>query len=284
MDEEEKSVIHEETFCFPRPFETVGGLIRAHHPVDAAIDWFNEYTERCWENSQAINWAIRYKCWKLNFRDVTDWAARLLFLDTMNIERERGLTSKEWGEYMVEGGIVPTFWEPHKKQKVPNIIGDLEYLLLNMKRLFPGKYQHCAQKDVCELIGKRWRMKELGTQFLWQEYGESYKDCLRKLKSDGPGQTKSSLLGKEGKKENKLCSGEYVIQLLICSSVSDQIYLMLRVTTISFGRYKIETLNVCHYPLDKGDGTKWLYYTDSIRMRYGRWNVIEETTPLSVEL
>lgn len=260
-------------FCLERVVETQAGLCHGTHPVDAGVNFIHEQTHGVWKQNQSIEWSVRYKCWKLNFRSVTDWAARLMFLDDMNLKRERGLTSGELGRDLEEEGLVPIFWEPHSKQKVPNIIGDVQYLLLNMKRLFPGKYSDFQQRDVIDLVGKFWRLREEARDFLWQEYGESYKQCLRGLREGPPGQSKASLINVESSEGDNYL-GQYVVQLLICSSLPDQIYVMLKVSQITFDKYRCEVLNVRHYTMDRGDGTKWHYFQAQEKTRYGRWNEV----------
>jgi len=253
---------------------------KGKHPVDAGINFIHEQTDFVWKHSQSVQWQIRYKCWRLNFRKVTEWATRLLFLDAQNMKKERGLTSQELGKDLKKAGLVPVFWEPHPKQPIPNIIGDLQILRMNMIRLFPGKYSEFEQDDVCDLIGKRWCISEDARAFLIQEYGESYKQCIRKLEQNGPGQTRESLLKDDNEGSDQLYSGSFIVQILICSSLPDQMYCMLRVTQLDFDQFKCEVLNSKHYTLDRGDGSQWLYFRDQEKVRYGRWVKTEDETKL----
>jgi len=84
-------------FCFPRPREGQTGRVRAPHPVDAAIEYFHENTQLTWKHTQDKFWSIRFKCWSSNGKKVSDFAFRLISLSAMNEEKERGLTSIEFG-------------------------------------------------------------------------------------------------------------------------------------------------------------------------------------------
>jgi len=264
------------TFCYVRPGENKQGHCLADHPVEAGINWFHEYTDNSWSFTESLDWCIRFKCWTLNLRQVTEWAARLLFLTQQVEKRETGIDSSTLAKLLMEEGLVPKFWNTHKKQKVPNILGDLEYLLLTMNRLFPDKYKDLILNDLYKISGKTWSLREIAKQFLWQEYGESYKAEIRKLKKlVNLDQNNKKKEDTDIAKPKNIFNSKYMVQLLIYSSTSDQIYLMFQIKRLTHNKYHCEVLNEAHYPADRGDGTKWKFYKDNKQIRWCRWNVVK---------
>jgi len=152
-----------------------------------------------------------------------------------------------------------------------------------MNRYFPGIYAKFTPDDVCKQTGKRWKVTDAAKQFLWQEYGESYKKCLKHLKQGA--KTKEEVFegfkgDDEGQKGKNVESGEYIVQLLICSSCSDQMCLMFKIIHSAYQQFDVDVLNTAHYPLDRGDGTIWRYKDPNHKLKYCRWNVTQEADPL----